>query len=72
MQKLQPISCKIPNEEKKGMEGEKSEGKVKSKKTQFEEKSLSKDYWDRVEKDLKVQQDQPAQCKKQSNLSAAD
>ena len=54
MLKLQPIPYKMSNEEKKE---EQSEGKSKQKKTQFEEKSLDKDYWDRVEKDLKVQQD---------------
>ena len=37
------------DEESKGIEGEK-----RQKQSQFEEKSLDKDYWDRVEKDLKV------------------
>lgn len=57
MLKLRPTLCKTSNEEKKGMEGEQSEGKRKQNLTRFEEKSLNKDYWDRVEKDLKVQQD---------------
>ena len=57
MLKLRPIVCNKSNEEEKGMEGDKSEGKSKQNQTKFEEKSLNKDYWDRVEKDLKVQQD---------------
>lgn len=39
-------------EEKNG--GEYTEGSRPKKPSRFEEKSLSKDYWDRIERDLKV------------------
>ena len=38
----------------------------------FEEQSLTKEYWDRVGKDMKVQNDNPIQVSKPSNLSNQD
>ena len=38
----------------------------------FEEQSLTKEYWDRVSKDMKVQTDNPVQVSKPSNLSPTD
>ena len=35
----------------------------------FEEQSLTKEYWERVQKDMKVQTDNPVQVSKPSNLS---
>ena len=65
------VDQEMEDEEKNG-DGSAEVTTVRRKQTRFEEKSLDKDYWERVEKDLKVQQDQPAQCKKTSNLSPAD
>ncbi len=42
------------------------------KKLHFEECSLTKEYWDKVGKDLKVQNDNPTQVNKACSLSGLD
>ena len=38
----------------------------------FEEQSLTKEYWERVQKDIKVQTDNPVQVSKPSNLTPSE